>query len=59
MTVSVLHTGRHYPDELSDEGLIYHYPQTDRSGGRDVGEARSNEGRERAWDSRLCHLEGR
>ena len=28
ITVSILHTGRHYPDELSDDGLIYHYPQT-------------------------------
>jgi putative restriction endonuclease len=28
ITVSILHTGRHYPDDLSDDGLIYHYPTT-------------------------------
>jgi hypothetical protein len=27
-TVSVRHTGRHYPDDLSDLGLAYHYPET-------------------------------
>jgi putative restriction endonuclease len=30
VTVSILHTGRHYPDDLSDDGLIYHYPTTRR-----------------------------
>ncbi len=28
ITVSVLHTGVHYPDDLSDDGIIYHYPVT-------------------------------
>tara|TARA_B110000971_G_C19927936_1_gene462513 strand:- start:97 stop:930 length:834 start_codon:yes stop_codon:yes gene_type:complete len=37
VTVSILHTGRHYPDELSEEGLIYHYPLTKR-GSRDQSE---------------------
>lgn len=37
VTVSILHTGRHYPDELSDYGLIYHYPSTER-GKRDRSE---------------------
>lgn len=32
VTVSVLHTGRHYPDDLSDTHIIYHYPDTKRSG---------------------------
>jgi hypothetical protein len=27
-TVAILHTGRHYPDDLSDDGVIYHYPRT-------------------------------
>ncbi|MEQ8832822.1 MAG: hypothetical protein RJQ01_09430 [Microcella sp.] len=27
-TVSVRHTGRHYPDELSARGITYHYPET-------------------------------
>ena len=26
-TVAILHTGRHYADDLSDDGVIYHYPQ--------------------------------
>jgi putative restriction endonuclease len=37
-TVAILHTGRHYADDLSDDGLIYHYPRTSRSPGRDVAE---------------------
>ena len=32
VTVSVLHTGRHYPDDLSDKYLVYHYPQTAQEG---------------------------
>src|SRR5918998_5089096 len=37
-TVSILHTGKHYPDDLSDEGVIYHYPSTARPPGRDAAE---------------------
>ena len=25
VTVGLLHTGRHYPDDVSEDGLIYHY----------------------------------
>jgi hypothetical protein len=38
VTVSILHTGRHYPDDLSDDGLLYHYPTTRRPPGRDAAE---------------------
>src|SRR6516164_4344217 len=38
VTVSILHTGRHYPDDLSVDGLIYHYPTTQRPPGRDAAE---------------------
>jgi hypothetical protein len=38
VTVSLLHTGRHYPDDLSDDGVIYHYPKTNRGGARDTAE---------------------
>ncbi len=38
VTVGVLHTGEHYPDDLSDDAIIYHYPSTHRPGGRDIGE---------------------
>ena len=38
VTVSVLHTGSDYPDDLGEEGLIYHYPVTKRPAARDLGE---------------------
>ncbi len=38
LAISILHTGRHYPDDLSDDGLIYHYPKTNRSEKHDKGE---------------------
>jgi putative restriction endonuclease len=38
VTVSLLHTGRHYPDDVSDDGLIYHYPSTARPPSRDAAE---------------------
>ena len=38
VTVGVLHTGRHYADDLTDEGVIYHYPSTGRAGARDTSE---------------------
>jgi putative restriction endonuclease len=38
VTVSVLHTGRHYPDDISEDGLIYHYPSTARPLSRDTSE---------------------
>lgn len=46
VTVSILHTGRHYPDDLSDTHIIYHYPETSRSG-HDMAEvsATKNAGR--------------
>jgi putative restriction endonuclease len=38
VTVGLLHTGRHYPDDVSDDGLIYHYPSTFRPPSRDASE---------------------
>lgn len=32
IAVSFLHTGRSYADELTEEGVIYHYPKTKRTG---------------------------
>jgi putative restriction endonuclease len=37
-TVSVLHTGKSYADDLSTDGVIYHYPTTNRPPGRDTAE---------------------
>jgi len=41
VTVSILHTGRHYPDDLSDDGVLYHYPTTRRPPGRDAAEVQA------------------
>ena len=38
ITVSVLHTGSAYPYDSTDDGLIYHYPNTSRPPGRDAAE---------------------
>lgn len=38
VAVSVLHTGRHYADDLDERSILYHYPRTDRAGLRDVNE---------------------
>ncbi len=37
-TVSVLHTGRSYADDLADDGVVYHYPATGRPPGPDAAE---------------------
>jgi putative restriction endonuclease len=47
VTVGILHTGRHYPDELSDEGLIYHYPETGRPAARDLAEVNATKAAKR------------
>ncbi len=38
VTVSLSHSGKSYPDDWSDDGVIYHYPDTQRPKGRDVSE---------------------
>ena len=40
-TIAVLHTGRHYADDLSDDGVIYHYPKTSRPPVRDAAEVQA------------------
>jgi putative restriction endonuclease len=40
-TVAILHTGRHYADDLSDDGVIYHYPTTSRPPARDAAEVQA------------------
>ena len=37
VTVALLHTGSAYADDLSEDSVIYHYPQTERNG-RDLAE---------------------
>ena len=34
-------TGRHYEDDLSDDGAIYHYPKTSRPPARDAAEVQA------------------
>src|SRR5215467_15794450 len=41
ITVGILHTGRHYPDDLSEDGVIYHYPTTHRPPSRDAAEVQA------------------
>ncbi|CAH1215991.1 HNH endonuclease [Paenibacillus sp. JJ-223] len=41
IAVSLLHTGRHYSDEISESEIIYHYPETSRSGLTDSNEIQS------------------
>ena len=38
LTVGLLHTGQHYPDDFSESGVLYHYPETGRPAGRDRSE---------------------
>jgi putative restriction endonuclease len=38
VTVAVMHTGRSYADDLTVDGLLYHYPTTGRNRGRDDSE---------------------
>lgn len=38
VTVGLLHKGNVYVDDLSDEGILYHYPDTRRPESRDIGE---------------------
>lgn len=41
ITVSILHTGQHYDDDLSDDCLLYHYPSTKRAPSHDAGEVQA------------------
>jgi len=36
--VGILHTGRSYAEDLSEDSLLYHYPRTRRPAARDAGE---------------------
>jgi hypothetical protein len=38
ITVAVLHTGQSYADDLAEDCILYHYPSTRRSPGRDAAE---------------------
>jgi putative restriction endonuclease len=38
VTVGLLHTGVAYADDLSEDGVLYHYPDTNRIKGRDLSE---------------------
>jgi len=38
ITLSLLHTGTVYADDLSEDGVIYHYPSTRRPGSHDQAE---------------------
>ena len=38
--ISLLNTGKHYPDDIFDGGILYHYPDTKRKG-HDINEINS------------------
>ena len=38
IAMGILHTGAHYPDDFTDDGAHYRYPQTGRPVGRDASE---------------------
>jgi len=38
VAVGLLHTGKHYDDDIDETGILYHYPTTDRSPNRDANE---------------------
>jgi len=43
VTVAILHTGRHYADELAEDSLVYHYPSTNRPPARDASEVQATQ----------------
>lgn len=48
VTVSVLHTGSAYPDDVGEDGILYHYPLTQRPGASDQNEIEATK-----WAGRL------
>ncbi len=40
IAVGLLHTGHHYPDDISETSILYHYPETEKVG-RDLSEVNS------------------
>jgi putative restriction endonuclease len=41
VAITLLHTGQSYADDLSEDGLLYHYPSTGRPGSTDEGDIES------------------
>ncbi len=41
VAVGLLHTGRHYDDDIDESGVLYHYPTTQRPESRDNNEIQS------------------
>lgn len=41
VAVGLLHTGRHYDDDIDETGVLYHYPTTQRPESRDNNEIQS------------------
>ncbi len=41
VAVGLLHTGRHYDDDIDETGVLYHYPTTQRPESRDKNEIQS------------------
>lgn len=41
VAVSILHTGKHYDDDVDESGILYHYPTTARPKARDRNEVQA------------------
>ena len=41
LAISLLNTGKSYPDDIFESGLLYHYPETERKGSHDLNEIES------------------
>jgi putative restriction endonuclease len=41
IAVGLLHTGKHYDDDVDETGILYHYPTTERPPSRDANEIQS------------------
>ena len=41
VAVGLLHTGRHYDDDVDETGILYHYPTTERPAARDANEVQA------------------
>ena len=54
VTVSVLHNGFSYDDDLADDCLIYHYPDTGRIGTTDASEIQATKNTKRIGFTYFC-----
>jgi putative restriction endonuclease len=47
ISVSVLHTGKSYPDDITEDSIVYHYPDTNRPKNSDYNEIQATKNTKR------------